>query len=30
MKIIYESELFYIETHHEMQAVKVEERNIDF
>ncbi|WP_019385444.1 hypothetical protein [Acinetobacter venetianus] len=30
MKIIYESELFYIETHHEIQAVKVEEQNIDF
>lgn len=30
MKIIYESELFYIETQHEIQAVKVEEQNIDF
>ena len=30
MKIIYESELFYIETYHEIQAVKVEEQNIDF
>lgn len=30
MKIIYESELFYIETHHEIQVVKVEEQNIDF
>lgn len=30
MKIIYEDERFYIETHHEIQVDKVEEQNIDF
>ena len=30
MKIVYENELFYIETHHEIQMDKVEEQNIDF
>lgn len=30
MKIIYEDERFYIETHHEIQIDNIEEQNIDF
>ena len=30
MKIVYENELFYIKTHHEIRMDKVEEQNIDF
>ncbi|WP_277560913.1 hypothetical protein [Acinetobacter beijerinckii] len=30
MKIIYEDERFYIETHHKIQVDNIEEQNIDF